>query len=167
MEHPNDVIAFATDGLWSTSRHDVKEGKSLGDWEVDEYKSFFILKPGFYEATDEEGTVRTKVRGFRSSEVQWKELKEEWEKNGVEGICDFPTTQFYGMKACGEDMHNWRKWINGTKSVHFRPNYGTYEYETNGNIRINPEHSEGMSVPYKQEAIAEVDLLDDIEELVE
>lgn len=113
------VIAFSTDGLYSLSQHDCQIGTDLGNYEVDKYNDFFIIKPGFYHANGDKGEL-SKIRGFRKSEVDWQKIYEAWHNMRTMGEIPCHLTQFFGMKN-DKSLVKWRKWIDIQKIIYLKP----------------------------------------------
>ena len=59
--NPSAIVMVATDGIYSTEPLEVPVSNQLGDWEMEEYGSMFIIQPGVYVA---DGMLRAvKSRG--------------------------------------------------------------------------------------------------------
>ena len=151
MQDPESVIAFATDGLLTTTEKDLPLETKLGNWEVGEYDTAFIIKPGFYEITKgDERSVR--VRGFPMKSVNWDELREEFRRNGLNGKVEFDVRSFIGMKARSENRP-WCSWIDSKRTMNFRPSRGIADAIGARQYRIIPPFvKDGVSAPYKKDA---------------
>lgn len=64
IKNPYDIIFFATDGILTKSKLNVKVSKKLGDWEEIKIKSAKVLLSGVYKCIDEKGKIYLGERGF-------------------------------------------------------------------------------------------------------
>ena len=121
MNNPESVIAFATDGILSTSPL-CPPSAGLGGYECDSFEEFFNIKPGFYWGRKGD-KITSKVRGFRASEIRYNELRAEWKKNGIAGRIVTPSRRFIGMKS-DKSLMTWCQWIDGERACKFMPDRG-------------------------------------------
>ena len=156
MQSPNSVIGFATDGVFSTKQL-TEEVSGLGGWEVNEYRCFFNIKPGFYRGRRANGGTIRHYRGFRQHEIKFYQLQKIWRTWGILGRYETETRRFIGMKAAKADFSNWTKWIDSTKTMNFHPIQGdiicTYdpaEFDERKGLRyvILGQALNGVSKPY-------------------
>lgn len=62
---PRRVVMIATDGIYSVDGPiELDRGNRLGQWEVKQFPSLFIVRPGLYWPPDRKGNVRGKTRGL-------------------------------------------------------------------------------------------------------
>jgi len=123
MTRPDSIICFCTDGVYSTVQLSDDSRDRLGGWECETYDNMFILKAGFYTADKNGKRLVSRLRGFRSDEVSWDVMRQEWLDNGVLGSCTFPCRNFIGMKG-SHDLSTWRCWIDSSKTLSFMPGNG-------------------------------------------
>lgn len=70
LKYPNDVFAFATDSIYSTTPLDLPVSKNLGDWDYTYHPSTTLLLPGLGELENEGGKPKKlKVRGMPSFDL--------------------------------------------------------------------------------------------------
>jgi len=63
MQRPDDIVMFATDGIYSLSPLDLPISSELGDWECSVFESgLHIVRPGIYFSPD--GEAKVKSRGI-------------------------------------------------------------------------------------------------------
>lgn len=132
-QHPEDVVAIATDGLFSLARHDVDIGKGLGQWEekdaIDE--GIMVVQPGLiisrYEAlvrtrgVDKKSVVRENGEGFEI-------FKSAWEQLGVAAKVEVTDTRFITLGRALASSHNtaemnkvWRRWKAEPRQISYFP----------------------------------------------
>jgi hypothetical protein len=162
MESPSSIIAFCTDGIYSTEKLDkLSIGKDLGQWEVDSYDEFFIVKPGFYIAK-REGKESSTTRGFRRSTVDFVELRRQWQDNGLAGNLTVEDSHFLGMKATKGNPDTWRSWVVSPRTLSFWPSRDIPDQTSSEpcKFRMMPvQCCEGLSLPYKwRELIENIEL---------
>lgn len=128
MQHPEDVIAFATDAVISTKLHEVPEGKELGQWSVDRFDGIVMVQPGVYflrehgEDWPEDDTAKAKYRGFDRGTLSRKGIIDTWQNGCQDPTCDRAGRQdhyharlsrFVGAGsalASPSWYHRWRTW---------------------------------------------------------
>lgn len=67
---PDDMILFATDGVYSLSPLDVNTGGELGQWEYKRHKEGVFFLSGVY-VVEEDGKMSLKTRGY-SDKFDWQ-----------------------------------------------------------------------------------------------
>jgi len=112
IEDPGAIIAFATDGLFSTRPLDLycPPRKELGAWEYKTHDGITMVMPGVYWLHDGE-TVRHYSRGFDKQEMSdaeivhraWREKRDELPVSvtrliGLGSACVSP--DFWRMRGC-------------------------------------------------------------------
>lgn len=71
--HEKQVIAFATDGIYSLVPLDLPESKDLGGWSFDHYERAHILMSGVYELVGtDKASRKIGERGFKS--IVWEKV---------------------------------------------------------------------------------------------
>jgi len=68
----NDIIAYATDGIYSTSNLAIKSSQKLGKWSVKKLDKLTVIMSGLY-LTEENGKQTTKQRGYHR-ELDWRRI---------------------------------------------------------------------------------------------
>lgn len=153
MQKPEAIIAFATDGVFSTEKL-AEQGYNLGEWEVDNPEYLFLLKAGVY-AFGKDFKGNKKTRGHFSKDVDFNALRKEWRKKGVHGKYTYKTTKFFGLKvSLAQDFDKWRKWIQVNRDINFMPSNLVPDAETMNSgkyqsIRLHSYSCEGFSLPYE------------------
>lgn len=152
MEAPGDVIAFATDGIYSLGElPTLAIGENLGEWEHTKYDTMFIAKPGFYQLMKGNKETST-TRGFRRSTINFNHLKAVWNSHGISGKITVQDTHFLGMKQTKGNPAKWRRWIVTPRTLNLWPSRD-YPQQTNISpcqFRMLPPASKpGVSLPYK------------------
>ncbi len=64
IQNPENVIGFATDSIFSTSKLSVVEGEALGDWELKDWQRGRFVMNGLYALTG--NAPITKMRGYET-----------------------------------------------------------------------------------------------------
>lgn len=104
---PSDIIAVATDGIYSKKRLDLPKPidtgtfdlpKPLGGWEEKEYpEGMLFVKPGIY-TTLGKGDIRARGIGRRALEKAKNDLIKAWDRGEREfGV---KVDRFHGAKTC-------------------------------------------------------------------
>lgn len=78
MQSPENIICFATDGVFSTTPLDLQTGSNLGEWEYEKHPDFTIVQSGVYWYTDEHGVQTNKYRGFDHATVLREDVLRSW-----------------------------------------------------------------------------------------
>ena len=78
MQHPSDIICFATDGVFSTVPLNLMTGSDLGQWEYETHTDFTIVQSGVYWYTDQDGKETSKYRGFDHATVERSDVLQSW-----------------------------------------------------------------------------------------
>ena len=132
MQHPEEVIAFATDAVISTTRHDVPLGTSLGQWSEEEFDGICMVQPGVYflrekgaewaQAGTREAGKESKYRGFDKGSLVRDGIIQAWrdgcqvgecERRGLSDHYHARVTRFVGAGSAlagGEWFKRWRTW---------------------------------------------------------
>jgi len=80
-----EVLAFATDSIFTRDSPDVKLSNELGEWKLDNYDSFTCIQNGFYKLGD---TLHSKQANRGIPKVNWNDLIKQLEKNGAAKFTD-------------------------------------------------------------------------------
>lgn len=122
MKSPDKIIAFATDGVFSTIPL-TEPGIQLGEWEVDYSEYLFLLKAGLY-CFGKDLNGAKKSRGHFLKDVDFDKLRKLWRTNGHFATYTYKTTKFFGLKVClmAENYQaKWRKWLEVERTINFFP----------------------------------------------
>lgn len=125
MQHPERIIAFETDGLYSTVRHECEEGESLGQWDVQAHDGITYLQSGLYWLCDNDewwsksrGLSRDIPTSHRDSALTRKRVLRHWQ--GGEWEVQVTENRFRTMATAvvsPERFTEWRQWCDDTKTV--------------------------------------------------
>lgn len=127
MQCPQSLIAFATDGILSTSPLDLVLDKSLGGWEAKEpiTNGIMVVQPGFIIGKAET-IVRT--RGVDKSSVGYQRFYDAWQAEGIAAKCATIDTRFLTLGTALQGTHNtaelkkkWRRWKANEIHIGFFP----------------------------------------------
>lgn len=163
--HPESVIMFATDGLFTTRPRNLPYSNKLGEWELSYTKGATFVQSGVYyfgggkftfigserglEIVQTKENIKDqsdKTRGFERGTITEEKILDCW-KNRV-WKTEGKTRKFitYGMIAtsCEEDtieqnMKRLANWEEVTRELHLTPNGTKREYEP----KINPLQKRG------------------------
>lgn len=105
------VIAFATDGVYSLEPLDLPCSANMGEWEYHEHDSMTLVQSGVYwlNRGEEEETF---YRGFDANSLQREEVLQAW-SNGLQHL-EVPSTRFVGMTYAlhsNPPLADWRRWV--------------------------------------------------------
>jgi len=104
----DSVLMIATDGLFSTERHEVDKEIVLGGWERAEHESITLVRPGIYWLG--ETKLRARGLGRDSLDVAKAQLATAL-VNGDDRVELAPRVAFGGAKLCvyGSDLESLRR----------------------------------------------------------
>lgn len=193
MQDPKNIIAFATDGVFSKNQL-AESGKDLGGWEVDQANYLFIIKAGVYAfgKSDDLACRNTtgkaedceklcdhqakKSRGHFLKDVPFPTLQKLWREQGHFGKYEYKTTKFFGLKVAmqAQDyLSKWRKWMEVPRTINFFPSNQIPDDVENVQPvkRMRCYAVNGSSLPYEpkgdwyegDEGIAYLDELDQLD----
>jgi DNA polymerase type B, organellar and viral len=74
MQNSDDVISFATDGLYTLSDREVIEGENLGEWDVERIDSGLFIQSGFHRLQHAPGDEEIKTRGYHAREIDFDRI---------------------------------------------------------------------------------------------
>jgi len=93
----SNVLMIATDGLFSTERHDVDKEIVLGGWERSEHESITLVRPGIYWL----GQTKLRARGLGRDSLDVAKVQLATAlQDGVERVTLAPRVAFGGAKLC-------------------------------------------------------------------
>lgn len=162
MQNEESVISFATDGIVTQTPLDLNLTNSLGNWELTEYESAFLIKPGFYQLTEAVDTSpkwhppltphkhMKKVRGFPPSAIDFDVLRAAWKKDGLNAVVKVVVRNFIGMKSRSVNRP-WLSWMESPKAINYWPSKGEPELLTTEPLSyrlIPPSVIDGVSHIY-------------------
>lgn len=118
-----DPVMISTDGLFALAGGPkAARVPRLGTWEGGTVQSLFSVQPGVYHAYRGDGEVR-RSRGFRSSELDWEELRAGYEAHGLDHVQVFSSRRFIGIGVAfaRRDPACWRTWPDSGRSLCIYP----------------------------------------------
>lgn len=77
--NPSAIVMVATDGIYSTEPLEVPVSNQLGDWEMEEYGSMFIIQPGVYVADGMLRAVKSRGTAKRIIIERLDDIISNWE----------------------------------------------------------------------------------------
>lgn len=119
-QSPQSIVAFATDGILSTTKLQADIGTELGQWEEEKYNGLTIVQAGIYwlrKGDDWE----VKYRGFDQGSLVRDAILEAW-RNG--GSYFATVTRFVGLgSALSSDNYwdRWRTWDTSARELNIYP----------------------------------------------
>jgi hypothetical protein len=128
LTRPNDVIAFATDGVYSTKALDVfvPETKQLGHWERKELKDGVFIQSGVNTMTDGDKR-KSKTRGFTPNNldksadaIMREDIPQLWGEG--KSTYEYPYTNYMTLGACVVTRKRWKLvgcWKIGKRTLEF------------------------------------------------
>lgn len=153
MKSPENVIAFATDGVAATKKlADNNEEKMLGAWEVKEVQDYFIAQTGVYTYRD--GDIeKFRSRGFGYKSIDYEDLRCKWRLSGVFTLFNYIENRFVGI---GQGlMRNHFDligcWIDVERKINFFPQSMRADRsdEDSSIVQLRPPINMGESEGYK------------------
>lgn len=134
MQSPENIIAFATDGLWSKKRLNLPISSNLGEWEEEKLSSFTSVQAGVYFAGVEKENVcelTHHYRGFNKEGMLEKYILDAWK----EGKTSLPimTTRFVtlgtGISSVNRYRTKWRTWDSEYRTLRLKPSPSEKRYD--------------------------------------
>lgn len=95
----SSIVAFATDGIFSTESLDVNLSTSIGGWDTQKVSDFFMLKSGMYTFGGDDGIRTSKARGVRGKNLDWNVLRELWRTDGMLMRYSLESQRFVTFKS--------------------------------------------------------------------
>lgn len=111
MQSPFSIIAFATDGLFSTEALDIPLSSELGEWEFELHTGMTIVQSGVYWLYNGLEECRAWYRGFDKEQITRGKILHAWLHK--QASISFPSTRFLTMGSAlsGDKMwEQWRSW---------------------------------------------------------
>lgn len=160
MTKPESVIAFATDGVFSTEQL-TDNGGTLGAWEVENVGYMFLAKAGLYafaedfvENPNPNRKHKAKTRGHKSDDLTFHAIREAFCNDGIFGKVTYSATRFVGLKlACqANDLRKkWQQWVrNEERQLLLMPSNQLWSDEKGNPIRLTGR------IRQKHETLSEV-----------
>lgn len=152
MSSPQTVLAFATDGIWSTEQLQVPISKMLGEWEYEELDSITMIQAGVYfshKTIDKpqynmngelincplHGPLCEEVhkyRGFNEGSIKEDIILQAWQDNLTE--LAIPTKRFItlgtGIASKERYKEKWRQWEEDDRILRLKPRMSEKRYDT-------------------------------------
>lgn len=127
-----DPMMFATDGLFCEATP-LEDDSKLGGWELTEYSSLFVARPGVYMAEKEDGSSVVRSRGFNAREVDFHELQQTFESDGIMGSYVYESKRFIGIGTAlmRTDFSVWKTWETKPRKITFMPSAKHVDLSTN------------------------------------
>ena len=120
MQHPDSVIAFATDAIISTEPFDLPTGKGLGMWTPERFTGLTIVQPGVYWLKDGD-EWSSKFRGFDKGSLSRDTIIECWRK-GEPYQARLTRFVTLGSALSSKDFYkHWRRWETMPRSLDIMP----------------------------------------------
>lgn len=125
LNSPEDMIAFATDGIFCRKPLPLDFTDRMGEWEGAECERLFLVQPGLY-AYDKEGKTHRKTRGFRPDELDYAALMKVWDDEKYFGKLTIQTRRFIGLKLAlhMKRLHHWRNFVPAERVITCAPGRG-------------------------------------------
>jgi hypothetical protein len=106
IQHPTDVLMFATDAFYSTRKHNLPCSTALGEWDFARYDQITIAQAGVYW-TLKDGIWGEKYRGFDAESLSRERVIKAWKTK-----TDYQATltRFIGLGSALSSTKYWSKW---------------------------------------------------------
>lgn len=121
--HAKHPMLISTDGVFcADSGIPDAHNTSIGAWEHGQLDAFFVAQPGVYHGYAD-GREVTKSRGFFAKEVNYAELRDEWQQHRHEGVYHYRSRRFIGLKVAliRNRLDLWRTWPEDRRSITLEP----------------------------------------------
>jgi len=139
MQAPANIIAFSTDGIWSTSKLELVRGSNLGNWEHDGLRGILLAQSGVYWSYLADGSVSHFSRGFDKEALTPELILQAW-ASGAQCV-EIPTTRFVTLgSALASDERfytKWRTWDTRPRKLEIRAIGKRQDIQENG--KRNPQ----------------------------
>ena len=120
MQHPESVIAFATDAIIATQEFNLPLGKQLGEWTPEYFTGITIIQPGVYFLQDQEDWY-DKYRGFDKGALMREDIVQAW-REGKEYHANLTRFVTMGSALQSTDFYgHWRKWETQKRKLDIYP----------------------------------------------
>lgn len=140
QRNKSSVIAFATDGVFSTSKL-IDDIPGLGGWETDEIDDLFMLQSGVYAfgfENENAQPIYKKSRGFMAKSINYDDLRRVWREQGNLGSYQYKETRFIGLGSALPSLKEWCVWKECEREIDFTVSAQVQE-SPGGVFRILPE----------------------------
>lgn len=121
LHAPGGIVSFQTDGIVSTKRLGLSEGRSLGQWECETLKGRSIfVQPGVYhlgEKSKHRG-IKADLLGTDNFEEWLVEQTDKWAGDG--GSAPYPYRYYMTLGAAVASEERWKSagwWVDGTREL--------------------------------------------------
>jgi hypothetical protein len=112
-----NIIAVATDGIYSLIPLNLTCSDKLGDWEYQKHDSMTIVQSGVYWL-DRGEQEQTFYRGFDAGSLQRTDILDAWKNQQRE--LEVPSTRFIGMSSAlmqNPPLRDWCKWVTDERKL--------------------------------------------------
>lgn len=116
-------MMLATDGVYcQTAKVKPTARKVLGSWEGQRIDWLFCAQAGVYEAIHD-GLSVVKSRGFFAREVDYEQLREEWQRDGAQATYTYRSTRFIGLGTAlaRNRLDLWNTWATDPRTLTLMP----------------------------------------------
>lgn len=151
MQKPSSIIAFATDGLWSTEELHLDTSGKLGSWECEKLSSMTAVQAGVYFAHKPNDKVKYDVygetikcpihgekceethhyRGFNKEGMNEEDILQAWKDGKTE--LGIKTKRFVtlgtGITTKHRYEHVWRTWPEEPRMLRLKPRISEKRYD--------------------------------------
>lgn len=112
MQQPDDVLAFATDGILTRRPLDLPVSTRLGEWTVETFDAATIVQSGVYRLRKEDGTWVAYGRGYADKQLPWARIDRAW-RHGTRKLTVRSRQRFIGLGAVLQsgDWNLWRRFV--------------------------------------------------------
>jgi hypothetical protein len=138
MQYPDDIIAFATDGIWSRKKLSLDIGQELGQWERKSLKSLTMIQAGVYFATLQDGKSIHHYRGFNEDSITEEAILKAWNRASTitslgEVGLPIKTKRFVtlgtGITSVERYKTKWRTWEEEDRVLRLKPSITEKRYD--------------------------------------
>ncbi len=106
IQHPTNVLMFATDAFYSTRKHDLPCSTKLGEWDFARYDGITIAQAGVYW-TLKDGIWGEKYRGFDAESLNRERVIKCWR---TKQEYQATLTRFVGLGSALSSTKYWPLW---------------------------------------------------------
>ena len=161
MQHPDSIIAFATDALIATEPFNLPTGTKLGEWTPEEFKGITIIQPGVYFLQGQDDWY-DKYRGFDKGALLREDIVEAW-KGGTDYYANLTRFITMGSALASTDFYgDWRKWETAPRKLDIVPGGKRVPGEDTcywgglcDTIAVQNMHTDTLSAPYPLEWVVD------------
>lgn len=113
MERENDILAFATDSVFSRSKLALRCSSRLGDWKAEHADKLLILMNGFYRLDDKTRKRKSATRGLPAVKEE-KQAEEDITWNDI----------IAGLNSKQEFTYPFTQFVTHSMAIHFPNQHG-------------------------------------------